>query len=270
MGEEGEMERREAAELRWIESGAGETVLFLHGLLGGMYHWEVSLETLSDVARPMALALPIFDPMLTEASVEGLARHVVRFLDALDLHRVVLGGNSLGGHVALHLALTEPERVAGLILTGSSGLFERTVTGRAPHRPSTEWIRARMEEVFYDSSLVTPAWVESVRRLLTERFTARRVLRFAQAARRHNIEARLGEIRAPALIVWGKEDRITPIEAGERFHALIRKSQFWTLTNCGHAPMLEYPYAFNAIVKEWLHDTWDCRAQLSLAPTSPR
>jgi 2-hydroxy-6-oxonona-2,4-dienedioate hydrolase len=152
---------------------------------------------LTDAARPMALALPIFDPTLAETSVEGLARHVVRFLDALDLHRVVLGGNSLGGHVALHLALTEPERVAGLILTGSSGLFERTVTGRAPHRPSTEWIRARMEEVFYDSSLVTPVWVESVRRLLTERFTARRVLRFAQAARRHNIEARLGEIRGP-------------------------------------------------------------------------
>jgi pimeloyl-ACP methyl ester carboxylesterase len=270
MGEEGEMEEREAAELRWIESGAGETVLFLHGLLGGMYHWEVSLETLSDVARPMALALPIFDPMLTEASVEGLARHVVRFLDALDLHRVVLGGNSLGGHVALHLALTEPERVAGLILTGSSGLFERTVTGRAPHRPSTEWIRARMEEVFYDSSLVTPAWVELVRRLLTERFTARRVLRFAQAARRHNIEACLGEIRAPALIVWGKEDRITPIQVGERFHALIRNSQLWTLTNCGHAPMLEQPYAFNAIVKEWLHDTWERRAQLSLAPLNAR
>jgi pimeloyl-ACP methyl ester carboxylesterase len=94
----------------------------------------------------MALALPIFDPTLAETSVEGLARHVVRFLDALDLHRVVLGGNSLGGHVALHLALTEPERVAGLILTGSSGLFERTVTGRAPHRPSTEWVRARMKE----------------------------------------------------------------------------------------------------------------------------
>jgi 2-hydroxy-6-oxonona-2,4-dienedioate hydrolase len=264
------MRNSEGAEFRWIENGAGEPLLFLHGLLGGMYHWEVSLETLAEVGRPMALALPIFDPKLTETSLGELGRHVARFMDALDLHRVVLGGNSLGGHVALHVALSYPERVAGLILTGSSGLFERSVTGRASHRPSTEYVRARMEEVFYDASLVTPAWVESVRRLVTERFTARRVLRFAKAARRHNIEARLGDIRAPALIVWGKDDRVTPIEVGERFHALIPDSQLWTLTHCGHAPMLEQPYPFNAIVKEWLYDTWDRRAQLSLAPAIGR
>lgn len=264
------MDNDDGAEFRWIESGRGEPLVFLHGLLGGMYHWEVSLETLAEVGRPLALALPIFDPKFTETSVDGLGRHVIAFLDALDLHRVVLGGNSLGGHVALHVALTRPERVAGLILTGSSGLFERTVTGRAPHRPSTEYVRARMEEVFYDASLVTAAWVESVRRVVTQRFTARRVVQFARAARRDNIKARLGQIRAPALIVWGKEDRITPIEVGERFHALIPDSQFWILTNCGHAPMLEQPYAFNAIVKEWLYETWERRAQLSLAPAVGR
>jgi pimeloyl-ACP methyl ester carboxylesterase len=60
----------------------------------------------------------------------------------------------------------------------------------------------------------------------------------------------------------GKEDRITPLEVGERFHGLIAGSQFWTLTNCGHAPMLEQPHAFNAIVREWLHETWARRAQL--------
>lgn len=101
----------EGAEFRWIESGTGEPLLFLHGLLGGMYHWEVSLETLAEVGRPMALALPIFDPKLAETSLTELGRHVTRFMDALDLHRVVLGGNSLGGHVALQVALTYPERV---------------------------------------------------------------------------------------------------------------------------------------------------------------
>jgi pimeloyl-ACP methyl ester carboxylesterase len=127
-----------------------------------------------------------------------------------------------------------------------------------------------VEEIFYDAALVTAAWVESVRRLLTERFTARRVLRFAQAARRHSLEHQLGEIRMPTLMVWGKEDQITPIEVGERFHALVADSQFWTLTNCGHAPMLEQPYAFNAIVREWLYETWDRRAQLSLVSGKAR
>jgi 2-hydroxy-6-oxonona-2,4-dienedioate hydrolase len=181
-----------------------------------------------------------------------------------------LAGTPWGGHVALHLALTVPERIAGVILTGSSGLFERGISGRAPHRPSLEYVRARMEEVFYDSSLVTPAWVEAVRGLVTERRTALRVLRFAQAAKRHNIEDRLRDIRVPTLIVWGKEDRITPVEVGERFHALIQDSQYWVLTNCGHAPMLEQPYAFNAIVREWLHETWPRRAQLVIAAGAAR
>jgi pimeloyl-ACP methyl ester carboxylesterase len=252
----------DGAEFRWIESGDGEPVLLLHGLLGDLYHWEASVEALSRDCRPMALALPIFDPRLAAPTIDELGGHVIRFLDALDIGRAVIGGNSLGGHVAVHIALTYPERVAGLILTGSSGLFERGISGRAPHHPSPEYVRAKMEEVFCDRSLVTAAWVEAVCGLVTQRFTARRVLRFAQAAKRHNIERRLGEIRAPALIVWGKDDRITPLAVGERFHALIPGSQLWTLTSCGHAPMLEQPHAFNAIVREWLHETWPRRARL--------
>src|SRR5262245_63770387 len=64
--EEATMPNGEGAEFRWIERGAGEPLLFLHGLLGCMYHWDVSLETLAAVARPMPLALPIFDPHPTQ------------------------------------------------------------------------------------------------------------------------------------------------------------------------------------------------------------
>jgi pimeloyl-ACP methyl ester carboxylesterase len=127
-----------------------------------------------------------------------------------------------------------------------------------------------MEEVFHDPSLVTPAWVEAIRGLVTDRGTALRVLRFAKAARRDNVEHRLGDVRVPTLIVWGQEDRITPLDVGRRFHALIADSQFWVLTRCGHAPMLEQPHAFSAIVREWLHETWPRRAQLVSAAEAVR
>jgi pimeloyl-ACP methyl ester carboxylesterase len=80
------------------------------------------------------------------------------------------------------------------------------------------------------------------------------VLRVARAAKRHNLEERLGDVRVPALIVWGKEDRITPPEVAERFHAGIPGSQLVYLPNCGHAPMLERPEAFDAVVSEWLSE----------------
>jgi pimeloyl-ACP methyl ester carboxylesterase len=242
-------------ELRWLERGEGEPVLLLHGLMGRMDDWDDVLDLLAPVCRPMAPLLPIFAPGLPEISIAALAGHVVRLLDALEIPRAVVGGNSLGGHVALSLALAQPERVSGVILTGSSGLFERGFTRGVPHRPSSEYVRERMEEVFFDSTLVTPDWVESVRRTVTEPATALRVVRFARAAKRENLEDRLRAILAPTLIVWGRQDRITPPPVAERFRALIPDSELAFLPRCGHAPMLEQPAAFSRAVRAWLEAT---------------
>jgi 2-hydroxy-6-oxonona-2,4-dienedioate hydrolase len=237
---------------RWFERGGGTPVILLHGLMGETDHWEATLEALGGVCRPIALELPIFDPALTDVSVRGLAEHVRRFMDALDLSAAIVGGNSLGGHVALELAIEWPHRVSGLILTGSSGLFERTLTRGVPHRPTAEYVRERMEEIFYDPVLVTPAWVESVRRMVTTRRLAQRLLQVARAAKRDNVEGRLHEIQAATIIVWGEDDRITPPPMAERFHALITSSELVFLPRCGHAPMLEQPDAFNAVIERWL------------------
>jgi pimeloyl-ACP methyl ester carboxylesterase len=255
---------------RWLERGEGEPVLFLHGLMGRMDHWDVTLDRLSAACRPMALALPIFEPWLPESSIEALTAHVRAFLDALEIPRVVLGGNSLGGHVALRVALAAPERVSGLVLTGSSGLFERGFTRGVPHRPSAAFVREKMEEIFYDPELVTPEWVESVRQLVTAPASALRVLRFARAARRDNVEERLRDVRAPALLVWGREDRITPPAVAERFQRRIPDAQLLYISSCGHAPMLEWPDRFAAAVAWWLRASRERRATPALVAGAAR
>src|SRR5207245_8616364 len=121
---------------RWLERGQGEPVVLLHGLMGQMHHWDDVLDELGGACRAMAPTLPIFDPGCLEPSIDLLARWVVDFLDALEIPRAVIGGNSLGGHVALATALAFPERVRAVILTGSSGLFERSFTRGVPHRPT--------------------------------------------------------------------------------------------------------------------------------------
>ncbi|HEU4369541.1 MAG TPA: alpha/beta fold hydrolase, partial [Methylomirabilota bacterium] len=106
---------------RWLERGEGEAVVLLHGLMGSMDHWESALEALAPRWRMLAPEVPILDPARAAASIEGLAEYVAAFLDALEIPAGVVGGNSLGGHLALELALRRPQRVSGLILTGSSG-----------------------------------------------------------------------------------------------------------------------------------------------------
>ena len=249
------MSEKGSPEFRWLERGEGEAVVLLHGLMGAMDHWDGVIEVLGDGYRAMAPSLPIFDPVLAETSIPELARHVVRLLEALEIEHAVVGGNSLGGHVAVEVALAHPDRVSGLILTGSSGLFERGFTRNVPHAPSAEYVRTKMEEVFYDPALVTPGWVEGVRRLVTTRATALRVLQFARAAKRHSVEGDLARVAVPTLLVWGKDDRITPVDVAERFHALIPESELVLLPNCGHAPMLEHPRIVGDIVKDWLAQT---------------
>jgi pimeloyl-ACP methyl ester carboxylesterase len=240
---------------RWLERGEGEPIVLLHGLMGRMDHWDSTLQTLATLGRPIAPDVPILDEALADPSVGGLTEHVRAFLDALEIDRAVVGGNSLGGHLALELALRYPQRVSGLILTGSSGLFERSFSRGVPHVPTTEFVRQKMEEIFYDTSLVTPAWVDAVHRTLTSRAAARRILQVARSAKRSNLESRLGEIAAPTLVLWGKDDRITPPEVAERFGALIPNAEVVFIANCGHAPMLEQPAVFNAVVEDWLQDT---------------
>ena len=240
---------------RWTERGTGEPVVLLHGLMSEMDHWDATLDALAPRCRVLAPALPIFDAEQAEASIEGLTDYVHRFLRALSIERAVVGGNSLGGHLALELALTHPERVSGLILTGSSGLFERSFTRGVPHVPTTEFVRDKMQEIFYDPTLVTPGWVESVRRILITRAYALRLVHVARSAKRGNLEDRLGAIRVPTLLVWGKDDRVTPIDVAERFRALIPEAELVTIANCGHAPMLEQPVMFNAILEDWLIDS---------------
>ena len=254
---------------RWLEQGAGEPLLLLHGLMGQMHHWDGAMERLAPLCRPIALSLPIFDPALHELSIKALTDHALRFLDALEIPHAVIGGNSLGGHVALALTIDHPDRVSGLVLTGSTGLLERDHT-RVPRSPEAECVRQKMEEAFFDRSLVTDGWVESVRTVLMTPALALRVVRFARDARRHNVADRLGAIEVPTLLVWGLDDRITRPEVAQRFHALIPDAQLAYLARCGHIAMLERPVAFARVVAHWLETTRDRRTGAAAQPGSVR
>ena len=240
------------AEFRWVEAGEGIPVLCLHGLFGTTEHWENTIETLSLRSRAMALTLPIFETPPDDLSVTGLRAYVEAFMDVERVPPAIVVGNSLGGHIALDLALHAPERVRGLVLSGSSGLFERSFTRGVPHRPSAQFVREKMAEVFYDPAMVTPERVEEVRHCVSRRSYVLRVLQVSRSAKRYNLEDRLHEVRCPTLLVWGTEDRVTPRDVAIRFLEGIPSATIRLVPDCGHAPMLERPEAFARAVEEFL------------------
>src|SRR5262245_31369996 len=201
----------------------------------------------------MPPTLPSFDTPPDDLSISGLRGYVEAFLDAERVPPAIVIGNSLGGHIALDLALQAPERVRGLVLSGSSGLFERTVTRKVPHRPSAAFVNQKMTEVFHDPAMVTPEWVEAIRDRVSQPGYVLRVLQVSRSARRYNLEDRLGEIRCPTLLVWGTEDRVTPRDVAIRFLDGLPSATLRLVPECGHAPMLEHPQAFARAVEEFLH-----------------
>jgi 2-hydroxy-6-oxonona-2,4-dienedioate hydrolase len=165
-------------------------------------------------------------------------------------------GNSLGGHIATLLAVELPERVRGLILTGSSGLFERGFSNVPGTRPKWEWIYTKCCEVFYDACHVTDALVKSVMDAIYDRRKARILIQLAKSAKRDNIAGKLKEISCPTLIIWGKQDKVTQSEVAEEFNRKIRHSKLVWLNNCGHAPMIEHPMKFGREVARWWAMNW--------------
>lgn len=243
-----------------VEVGAGEPVVFLHGLVGLNEHWERVVRAVSVRARCITLQLPLLDLRMTDCSLRAVVAMTMQFLNKYLDEPAVLVGNSFGGHVALRVTHERPELVRALVLTGASGLIERTMVKGAPVRPSREWLVEKIGELFYDKSHMDPGDVDRAHKLLSKRGGARAMVKLSKSARRDNMSDDLGEIRQPTLLIWGREDVVTPPSAGQGFSELMPDAELFWIDKCGHAPMIEAPSEFS----QAMHAFFDARG---IAPT---
>jgi pimeloyl-ACP methyl ester carboxylesterase len=238
---------------KYIEEGEGEPLVLLHGLFGALSNFRDLLEHFRQYNKVVIPMLPLFDLNILETTVSGLAKYVHRFVEALGYQHVHLLGNSLGGHVALVYLLKHPEApIRSLTLTGSSGLFENGMGETYPKRGDYEYIRKKTELTFYDPAIANKELVDEVFEIVNNRLKVIKIIALAKSAIRHNLGEELREIRIPTLLVWGKNDTITPPMVGEEFHRLIPNSELHFIDKCGHAPMMEVPGEFNVILHGFL------------------
>lgn len=240
---------------KYIETkGGDQNLLLLHGLLGALSNFSGILNHFGKTHNVIVPILPIFDMPLRKLSVSGLVDYVVQFVDKKGFKNVHVLGNSLGGHITLLYALARPKKIASIILTGSSGLFESAMGSTFPKRGDYDYIRRKTEDTFFDPAVATKELVDEVYSTVNDRNKAIRVIATAKSAIRHNLRDKLHLIKAPTLLIWGKEDKVTPSFVGEEFHQLLENSRLHLLERCGHAPMMEYPEVFNTYLEEFLND----------------
>ena len=191
----------------------------LHGMMGKMDNWEDVFPALPEDVRAIALRFPFFDEGSEINSVTAAREYLESYLDQAGIESAVYCGNSFGGHVALEMALRSPQRVRGIVLSGSSGLFERSFRSIPGSRPPRSWFKKTMQGIFYDSDThCTDELIDMVRDILTPRKNIRTLLQVAKSAKRDNLAEKLCEIKCPALLIWGKQDNVTPPSVAEEFH----------------------------------------------------
>jgi len=238
---------------KYIETDSSkEPLLLLHGLFGNLSNFKDIITSFSDSYNVILPSLPIFEMPLRKVTVRGLVEYVEEFVQFKEYKNFHLLGNSLGGHVAQIYTLQNKDNVRSLTLTGSSGLFEHAFGSGFVKRNSYEYIKNRTASTFYDPAIATKEMVDEVFESVNDRSKAIRLLSTAKSAIRENLENKLHDIKCPTLLVWGKQDSITPPFVAEKFNELIRGSKLYFIDKCGHAPMMERPKEFNQILKTFL------------------
>jgi len=248
-------EIKEEGGFRYGEYGEGDIPLVLvHGLMGGLSNFSGVIREFQKTHRVLIPLLPIFELPLKRATLTGLKEYFAKFLAFKGEKDIHLIGNSLGGHLALLHSLDYQEDVKSITLTGSSGLYENAFGNGFPKREDYEFIKRRTQQTFYDPTIATKELVDDIFETVNNRSKAIRVITTAKSAIRHNLSDQLGSLKAPVLLIWGKDDTITPPLVGEQFHDLIPDSRLIMMDKCGHAPMMERPDDFNRFLAEFLAD----------------
>jgi pimeloyl-ACP methyl ester carboxylesterase len=219
---------------------SGHPILFLHG-------WGQSLEGLKPLGRLLAheaqvhlVDLPGFGSSPAppgDWGTEEYAHRVLAHLDESNLEVVDLLGHSFGGRIAVRLAVQWPRRVRGLVLVSSAGLpARRTIRQRS----RAQLARALLHSTRRLKPLLGPgpeAWV--VNRFGSRDYKAAGPLRgILVKTVREDLTALVSRITQPTLLLWGEEDKETPVEMGRRFNELIRGSRLIELPGFDHFPFL--------------------------------
>ncbi|NLU81644.1 alpha/beta fold hydrolase [Rhodococcus sp. HNM0569] len=263
--------------LRYHEAGDGPPLLLLHGSGPGVTGWRNfrgNLALFAEHFRTFVLEFPGFGvsddfgghPMATAQDA------AIAFLDGMGIEDVAVVGNSMGGGIGINLAIHHPDRVNKLVTIGGIG---KNIFSPGPGEginllmeftddPTRERLIAWLHSMVYDPAMVTeeliqerweqatdPETLESARRMYSRKaFTAN--MKAALAADVTPAWAQMHKIKAPVLLTWGRDDRVSPLDMALIPMRTIPKAELHVFPNCGHWAMIEQKTAFESAVLAFL------------------
>jgi pimeloyl-ACP methyl ester carboxylesterase len=240
--------------MRYLEAGAGEPLVLVHGLgSSAALEWGRLIAPLGRRFHVYAPDLPGFGeserPATADYSIPMQVEAVRAFMQAKGIGRARMAGVSMGGWIVARLAGEHPERVERLVLVDAAGM--RPVDPAMPARAmnllpqNVEGVR-RMAATVRHKAPPIPDFV--ARDILARRVREEWILRRALESMRDGddwLDGTLGRADMPVLIVWGKQDALIPVADAARLAAEFAHAEVRVLDACGHVPAADCPEAFD-------------------------
>jgi 2-hydroxy-6-oxonona-2,4-dienedioate hydrolase len=254
---------------RVLEAGEGEALVLMHGTGGHIEAYAHNLVPLSQHFRVIAYEYPGHGwttHTTRDLELPDYVEHLDGLLDALDVERAHLSGESLGGWLALKYAAAHPERVGRVLLNTPGGTMAtpevmeriRSLSQAAADDPSHERIQARLEWLMADPSSVTEELVD-IRRTIYARPGFAESMRHLLCLQDPEIRARnlvtdeeLAAVAGPAMVVWTSDDPSGPAAAGMAMAEKMPDARFEVISGAGHWPQWEQHEVFNALAVDFL------------------
>lgn len=257
------------------ECGSGDPILCLHGLGGNIFTWRHFVPHFSQTNKLILVDLRGFGaspkPSDTHYSIEEHADDIYKIIIRDDLKRLTLIGNSLGGGIALLVAIRlceqDPTRLSKLVLIDAGAYKEylpgylklmRTFVGGlivslAPSRLAAKFV---LRASYYDKSKITSQQIKAYSDPIASkegRYALLQTARQCIPANSEEIIAKLKSIAVPTLVLWGREDGVIPLKVGELLDKALPDSELVVLEHCGHIPQEEKPDETMASISKFMN-----------------
>jgi pimeloyl-ACP methyl ester carboxylesterase len=234
----------------------GKAVVFVHGLGGRAEDWRNLAPAVAESGFRVYLPdLPGYgqseQPADFSYSVRDEAEAVVGFMDALGIQDADLGGWSMGGGIAQHVAANHPERVRKLLLFDSEGIYEKPQWDVNLNTPKTPADLDRLDALLMPQPPdVAPYIARDI--LRRSRENAWVIHRAIENTGNDATDKLLPSLKMPVLIIWGELDRITPVSQGKKISELVPQSQMEVFPGCGHLAPSQCADDIGPVVVEFL------------------
>lgn len=257
--------------LCYQEAGAGETVLILPGLGTSIDYWQFVIPALASHYHVVAVDLPGFgksDKPDASYELSWIADEIVAFMDGKGIGRASIIGGSMGGHLALLLALNHPERVSKLVLMGSVGnweppglLLDVAIKTLWNDGLATDFLRQQWPELYAKMFRTRTPMTEGIFHYdMALRADGPKYYPYGRAASRafrsilkSSCRDRLGEIASPVLLVWGEEDTIhSAADVALHFREHLPDSRLVVVPDAAHEVMVDQPEVFSHLALAFL------------------